>query len=243
MKNLKTARYLWLIILIFLAIPQMAFAGVYLESVSQSKGMPKGMPPNMPKQMLDQFNKTETIKQYITSNASRTETSTGIAIIDLNTRTMYQLSPNDKTYTKINIDTYMGGKNSKTVMAGFGEIKVTPTKKTKKIAGYMCKKYNVDIMGSTSEYWVSKDITGYKELMAFGKKMEKIFGKNPAAKQMAMLSKIDGYPIQMVSNIMGMTNTMTIKSIKKKSFSKDLFQVPKGYKLQELKFPPGMMRN
>jgi hypothetical protein len=47
----------------------------------------------------------------------------------------------------------------------------------------------------------------------------------------------EGFPVRTVSNVMGMKSTTTLKKIEKKSLSKDLFKVPDGYTLQELKMP------
>jgi mannose/fructose/N-acetylgalactosamine-specific phosphotransferase system component IIB len=215
----------------------MAHADLYWETEVVSGGMPEGLPKNLPKQVLDQMMeqfkaKTETTKNYLTSYASRTETGGMIIIMEFDTMTMYQLDPRAKTYTKINIMSEMGQMAEEMMK----DMKVTPTNETKEIAGYKCKKYNVTVMDMKSERWLSKDVKGYKEFKAIN---EKIYKKHPKLRQMNMggMSGKEGFPVQTVSNMMGMKTTTTLKKIDKKSLSKNLFKVPGGYKLKELKMP------
>ncbi len=243
-KQMKNRKWMWclpLALLAFFAVSPVAYGDLYWESVVVTKGVPTGMPKNLPKQVLDQFNKTETVKNYLTSNASRTDTSDGIMIMDLDTMTMYQLNTTDKTYTKVNMMSLMDNEMARGLMKGITQdMKITPANETKKIAGYGCKKYNVTMMGSTSEYWLSKDVEGYKEFRVLGKKMEKMVENNPGLKQMSaasMAGNLDGFPVQTVINVMGMTTTTTLKSIVEKALSKDLFMMPNDYKLLESRMP------
>jgi len=236
----KRISYLFLAVSVFWLFPLAAFGDLYWESLLETRGVPAGMPKNMPKEILDQFNKTETIKNYLTSYGSRTEISSGTIIIDFKTMIMVQLNPTDKTYTKIDMMAAMEKMKGQNMMDGLADdMEITPTNETKKIAGYLCKKYNVRLMGTTSQYWLSRDVKGYKEYQTYNKKMEKIIQKIPAMKQMSMASKLDGFPVQTVIDMMGMTSTTTLKRMEQKSLSKDLFQIPKGYKLQEMQFPMG----
>jgi hypothetical protein len=117
-----------------------------------------------------------------------------------------------------------------------GSMKVTPTNETKKIAGYQCKKVIVSIMGMNTDYWVSKDVKGYKELKKMGARMAEVAAKNPMLQNMniaGMVEKIDGFPVQMVMNVMGGKMVTTLKEIEEKSLNKKLFSVPKGYLLEQ----------
>ncbi len=237
MKNRKWMLCLPLALMLFLTFTPMAHADLYWETEVVSGGMPEGLPKNLPKQVLDQMMeqfkaKTETTKNYLTSYASRTETGGMIIIMEFDTMTMYQLDPRAKTYTKINIMSEMGQMAEEMMK----DMKVTPTNETKEIAGYKCKKYNVTVMDMKSERWLSKDVKGYKEFKAIN---EKIYKKHPKLRQMNMggMSGKEGFPVQTVSNMMGMKTTTTLKKIDKKSLSKNLFKVPGGYKLKELKMP------
>ena len=240
MKNRKWIRLLPLVFMAFLILSSMAYGDLYWESVVTSAGGPKNLPQNLPKQVrekiLAQFKgKMETVKHYLASRASRTEQKNHIIIIDFGTMVMYQLNPANKTYAKINMMSMMDDKMKEIAK----DIQVTPTNETKKIAGYKCKKYNVTVMGVTSEHWLSKKVKGYKEFRKLSKKMKKSFKKNPRLRQMSMggISSEDGFPVKTVTTVMGMTTTTMLKKIEKKSLSKNLFKVPKGYKLMELPTP------
>ena len=237
---MKNRTWMWclpLVLMLFLTFTPMTYADLYWESVAVSGGTPKGLPKDLPEQIHDQMSeqfkaKTETTKNYLTSYASRTETRGMIMIMEFDTMTMYQLDPRTKTYTKLNIMSDMGQMAEEMMK----DMKVTPTKETKEIAGYKCKKYNVTVMGMKMEHWLSKDVKGYKEFKAIN---EKIFKKNPKLRQMNMggMSGKEGFPVKTVSNMMGMKTTTTLKKIEKKSLSKNLFKVPKGYELKKLKMP------
>jgi hypothetical protein len=219
-------------LILFIVLPT-AYADLYIESESVTKGI------------MGQPDQTKTIKTYYTKNAMRTDSGSSIMIMDLKTMDMYNLNPQTKTYTKMNLND-MGAE-----MAGaakmMGEMKVNATGETKTIAGYKCKKYTMDSMMGTMEFWVSKDVKGYKELKSISEDMAKAFDKNPLLKQMnnmSMMNKMDGVPVMTQNSIMGGTITTTLKKTEQKSLSKDLFKVPDGYKLQQRRQhqrpPPGM---
>lgn len=227
-------------LMVFLTFSSAAFGDLYWESESTTAGGPTNLPKNLPKQVrekiLAQFKGTsETVKHYLTSSASRTEQKDHIMIIDFVSMMMYQLNPDNKTYTEINMMSMMGDKMKEMAK----DIQVTPTNETKTIAGYKCKKYNVTVMGVTSEHWLSKEVEGYKEFRKISKKMEKSFKKNPRLRQMSMagISGKEGFPVKTVTTVMGRITTTTLKKIEKKSLSKKLFKVPKGYKLVKLPMP------
>ena len=240
---MKKRKWMWclpLVLMVFLTFSPMAYGDLFWESVTATGGGLKGLPKSLPKQvrdqMLAQFKATsETVKNYLTSYASRIEKKNFVMIIEFGTMMMYQLNPVDKTYTKVNMMSVMDN----TMGEMTKDIQVTPTNETKKIAGYKCKKYNVTVMGVKSEHWLSKDVKGYKEYRAISKKMEKKFQKNPRLRQMniAGISGKEGFPVKIVITVMGMTTTTTLKKIEKKSLSKNLFKVPGGYKLIKLKMP------
>lgn len=214
-----------------------AMADLYWESEQQTKGMP-GHP-----------DETKIVKTYLTSYASRTERDGQINIMNFDTKIMYHINPQAKTYQQINLAEIgkppaMSGEKGKAqqqmMKNMMGNIQVTPTDEKKQIAGYNCRKYLVSGMMMNSEYWVSKDVKGYDEVKAIGKKVAGIFEENPMMKQMniaGMMAQLDGFPVQMVMNIMNGTSTTTLKKIEEKSLDKSLFSVPAGYKLTESKMP------
>ncbi len=183
------------------------------------------------------------VKNYYKDDAIRTERGNEIMIMDYNTMTMYQINESDKTYTKTNLDEMMGGGDSEEargmqamMQSMMSSVKVVPSDEKKTVAGYDCKKYMISFMMVNSEYWVSKDVKGYEELKSVNKKLSSKFKNNPMLKMTnftAMLDEMDGFPVQMIVNVMGGTTTTTLKSMtQKKSLGKSLFTVPAGYKLQ-----------
>ena len=154
-----------------------------------------------------------------------------IIILEFHTMTMYQLNPKEKTYIKV----------TRTEMEQMTEgmtedTQVTPTNVTKKIAGYKCRKYKLTTMGVESEHWLSKDVKGYKEYRAINEKMLK---KNPKLRKMNIAGTWgkEGFPVKTMRDMMGMKMTSTLKKIEKKSLRKDLFKVPRGYQLKEVRMP------
>ena len=232
----------WLVfaLLFYLLFTPVAYGDLYWESAVETGGVPEGMLQSMPKQirdqMLDQFKpKTEIIKNYLTPFAFRSEQKDHIMIINYDTMTMYQIDPTKKTYTKVNLLAAM-----EQIGQGMSEdMKVIATNETKNIAGYKCTKYIVTVMGAKTEHWVSKDVKGYKEYKAVSEKMEKKFKKNPSMGKMGMsdISCKEGFPVKTVTDMMGVKSITTLKKIQKKSLSKNLFKIPEGYKLVEMKFP------
>jgi len=241
MKSRKYMLCLPLALIFFLTLLPMAYADLYWVSVVKTGGMPEGLPENLPKeardQMLAQFKgEADTQKHYLTPYASRTDTKQGITIMDFESMTMYQLNPMNKTYTKIDMKSMMEGQMGEMARKMAEDSKVTRTEDTKKIAGYRCRKYIVIIMGSKSEYWMSKDVEGYREFEALN---EKMLQKHPEFKQMQMggFTGKEGFPVETVTNMMGIKTTTALEKIEEKSLSKELFMVPAGYKLVETKMP------
>jgi len=215
-----------------------AVAGVYWEAETVTRGMP------------GQADGVRMQKMYYTMNASRVEAEDGsVMIMDFDTMTMYRLDTRKRTYTQTDMKNMgmpqgMSGRDRERMekmMEGMVQsMQVTPTDETKTIAGYLCRKYNVVFMMTESEYWVSRDVKGYDELKEIGRKMAARFDRSPMLKQMniaAMMDQVDGFPVQTVVHVMGGTATTTLKKIEKRSFSPDLFQVPKGYTQESPRSP------
>jgi hypothetical protein len=233
----KIKRIAGLVGIMFFMVASAAYADLYWELEQVTTGMPM------------QAGGAKIIKNYMTADFSRVESDDGIQILDFNTMTMYILNPGQKTYEKMNLKNMgaqMGMEDP--AMQGMmkqmmGEIKVTPTGYTQKIAGYNCKKYMVSMMMVNSEYWLSKEVKGFKEVKAMGKKMAGALSGSPTMQNqlntMGMMEKLDGFPVKTVTNMMGGSVTTTLKTIQQKSLSKSLFAVPKGYTLKESGNTPG----
>ncbi len=244
LKNLSMAMALVFMVSVFTTVSP-AFADVYWETITETSGMamPPGMPKNLPKEAMEQMKKMsqpqkKLEKIYLTKNAYRMESPDGIMIMDFKTMIAYHLDPATKTYTKMDLNKMMKGKNRRHMRKMMGDmqnsIKITPTNETKKIAGYNCKKYLVEIMMTKGEYWISKDIDEYDEMKKLAENMKKVMKNHPMLGQMGMgpmMNRMDGFPVKTKMDTMGMTSTSTLKKIEKKSLDKSLFMVPKDYKL------------
>jgi hypothetical protein len=236
-------KFLLVSVILGLMISSVAMADLYWESDQETKGMP-GHP-----------DESKIVKTYLTSYASRTEREGQITIMNFDTKAMYLINPQAKTYQQIDMAEMgkmpaMKGEKGQQMQQQqmmknmMGNIQVTPTEETRQIAGYNCRKYLVSGMMMNSDYWLSKDVKGYEEVKEIGKKVAAIFDENPMMKQMniaGMMGQLDGFPVQTVMNIMKGTTTTTLKKIEKKSLDKSLFSVPEGYTREQSKMP--MMSN
>jgi hypothetical protein len=225
----------------FIVFSPMAYGDFYWENLVVSEGeldfLPKDMPKETRDQTLKQFESTtETEKCYLTSDGFRTETKGQILIMKYDSMIMYQLNPIEKTYTKVDMLAEMEGGMGQMAQEIAAESRMTPTDETKEIAGYHCRKYIVTMMGAENEHWLSKEVEAYEEYKAMGDKM---LQKHPKLGQMAMpgFTGKEGFPVKTVNNMMGLTVTTTLQKIEKRSLSKDLFRVPAGYKLLDIKMP------
>ncbi len=230
--KIRTACIFFLMIfVIFFSIP--VHADLFWQNIQETKGMP-GQPDEV-----------QTVDHYFTQNASRIETGNMATIVNFDGMNLYHLDMKAKTYNKIDLNAMLNmageGKDgeafSKMMKQMMGETKIIPTDETRKIAGYDCKKYNMQVMMVQIEYWATKDIDHYKELKEIGEKMAKGFDQNPMMQHMnlaAHIKQMDGFPVQTITrNPMGGTIISTLKHIEKKKLSNDLFQVPSDYKLTE----------
>jgi len=226
--------WMCLAVLFFFSAVSAAHAGLYWESLMVRKGVPEGMPPNMPKAALEQFNKTEVVKNFFTEDAMRTETADSVMIMNFEAMTMYNLNPVEKTYTVTDLKARPHGQEMDGMMKGMTDgMKVTATDETREIAGFMCRKYKVKMPMGEGIYWVTRDVKEYKTLRKMGKKMEEMMDKSPVLRQMnmaALMDQLDGFPVRTEMDFMGMTTETTLRQIEEKPLKPALFEVPAGYK-------------
>ncbi len=226
----KLSRCLVMVILLGLTVAAPACADLFWQSVQKSQGVP-GTPDG-----------SQIVKNYMTKNATRYESNDNITIVDLEKMKMYSLDPKAKTYREMDLSKMgqipeMEGEAGKKLMGMIkglmGSIKVIPTKETRTIAGYPCTKYEVRFMKTRSEHWVTRDIKGFDEMMAYGKRFSEALSKNPMMKQMnipALIKDLKGFPVQTTVHMMGGKMTTTLQKIEQKRLSPDLFKVPADYK-------------
>jgi hypothetical protein len=195
--------------------------------------------------VLGQNKTTQTTKNYYSKNASRVEAGDKVMIIDYGSMMLYQLDPAEKTYSEVDFNQMMAGPAGqgqqaankrqmfqKMMKSMMDSIQVTPTGEHKKIAGYDCHKVNVQMMTVSSEYWVSNDVPGYDELKQITAEAAQKFKDNPVLAQMTqtdMLTKLDGFPVQVISKMSNRTMTTTLQQVEQKTLSADLFKIPAGY--------------
>lgn len=192
---------------------------------------------------------TSILKYYCTPKALRVQLSdTTVFIVDYNAMQLYSLDTKAKTYNEHNLSELPGlhgvapadNKKIAEIMGAVLGTQVTPTDEMKTIAGYKCRKYNVRIAVMNVEYWVSKDVRGYRELEALGAKVGAIAERNPMLKWWltqidiaGMVEKLGGFPVYTVIHVMGGTVASTLKKIEQKSLDPALFIVPKDYAMKK----------
>lgn len=241
MINRKWMWVLPLTVMLFIISSPMAYGDFYWEYFMESGGgsdmLPRDMPKEVREQMLKQLKPTtDTQRCYLTPDGFRADQKDHILIIKYDTMTMYQLNPMEKSYTKADILTEMEGGLGQMAKETAAESRMTPTDETKQIAGYKCRKYIVTMMGAENEHWLSKEVEGFEEYQAIGDRMLK---KHPELGQMGIpgFTGKEGFPVKTVNNMMGMTVTTTLQKFEKRSLNKNLFEVPAGYKLMQMKMP------
>jgi len=218
-----------LVCILILSCVSLASADFYYET--EIKGQPGTDGPKV-------------AKNYISDEGMRMEMGDGTGmIINFKEEVMYNINMNTKEYrstkfadlmkTENEEDAKMAEQMGKMVEQMMASMQVTPTDETQEINGWKCKKYNVNIMGSTMEYWVTQDVKNYKELEKYMDKYKKVFEKNPMLKNIStafeMQKKFDGFPIRNVSNMMGTEIVSTVTKVKDDKIDAKIFQVPEGY--------------
>ncbi len=219
-------------VLIFFAVVP-AYGDIYWESAVESKGNPKGMSTNLPQILMGQFNKSDTVKYWLSEQGMRRESKDGIMIVDYSTMTFYNLYPNNKTYMKTDMSDM--GKKGKNPSA---ERKITPTDEHRTIAGYPCRKYLVTLSSGAGEYWVSKEVKVYAQYKKLREKIKTAVEKNPAAERMkipGLTVEMDGFPVMTSVEVMGITTTDTVKQVEERKNDPGLYKVPDDYKVLDIK--------
>lgn len=212
-----------------------ARADLYCENENVSRGIP-GQPDGRSIQ-----------RNYFAPDASRIEMGDGKAIIvDYSGMRIYTLRLRNRTYTQVGLNelglpakmSAPDRENMGRLMGGLMQqgIQITPTGETRTIEGYLCRKVKANFLVVQGEYWVSKEVKGYRELLSQGARFGALVEKNPMLGQLdigALVQKLDGFPVQTVNRVMGGTVTSTLKRVEQKPLDPALFKVPKGYALKE----------
>lgn len=206
-----------------------AKADLYWESRSVSVGIP------------GQTNGKSSQRYYFTPYASRVDLGAGkVLIVHYKTRKLYSLNTRARTFTPIDLNRIGGipgisGKDQAKMaklMGGMFGTQIVPTDKYRTIAGYRCREYFVHIAIVNGEYWVSKDVKGYRELKSLGAEAGSLAQYNPLFRQLDipdLVAKLDGFPVLSVNHVMGGTVRTTLTKIDQRSLPASLFDIPRNY--------------
>lgn len=164
----------------------------------------------------------ETVKIYLSEHGMRSETGDETAIIiNYKDEKFYQLNLKDKTYTEVKFEDFLKPKSEeetklleqtqKMLDQMLNSMEVTKTEETQEISGFKCTKYVVTIMGSSSEYWMTKDIPEYDAMLKSFDKFKDVFKKSLVLSTISMgfdmQKKMEGFFIKIINKIMNMEIT------------------------------------
>lgn len=153
-------------------------------------------------------------------NGGMTAAMMGEFIVDGKAETAYMVKHNEQTVYK------MPTEDEDEAEVG-GEPQITKEDETIEIAGYQCQKYAVTKdMGngeeSTQYLWVTEEIQIEKP-----KKSKKMSGGN------IFVDGIDGFPLKVMTETMGMTMIMTATTLDMTKLDKEEFEIPSNYEMKE----------
>ncbi|GBC62936.1 DUF4412 domain-containing protein [Desulfonema ishimotonii] len=215
MKRRKWPMALSLICALFFTALPTAQADIYWESVQLVQG--KGWPT-----------KKKMIRNYLTPDCTRMDIGENVLIADFRHMTGYVLNTDDKMFLEMQM------KNVGKIPEGLKEeIRVVPTRETRNIAGYNCRKYKVSFMQRDYDQWLSRDVDGYRELKAINDRLSTQIRQNPLFQMgiVGKMDKLDGFPVQTVMRFSdGRVKTITLRRVSKKHLDPSVFNVPPGYK-------------
>ncbi|MFQ5769323.1 MAG: DUF4412 domain-containing protein [bacterium] len=200
---------------------------------------------------------------YLRSNMMRIDEpdENQTTIIRLDKEFLWHIDHNAKTYTQVSFKQMRQGmqdvqrimqeamknmtpeqrqmmENMGMKMPGMSPPKHYQLKKTgkkEKINGYRCEQYLLvkGDQNETEEWWVTKDLGSFQN---FGKMLAKMFagmsgGMTAAVEAMA---KLEGIPIKTIEKEGDEVRISKVTKITKASVNKTQFEVPEGYKMEEM---------
>ena len=189
--------------------------------------------------------KDEVTTTWVAKDRCRTDTREGQSVIvRLDEDKMYVLDHTEKTYSPIDLPidwSKMIPPEAQQMAEQWMQMfkmtaTVTDTGETKKIKGWNCRKYLVNLkgmMGADMEIWTTKDIKiDYSAYKKFG---ESMMSMNPMFKDaMEEMKKIEGYTVSSATtmNMMGadMKTTEEITEVSEKSAPSGIYDIPAEYK-------------
>lgn len=209
------------------------------------------------------------ISVFIKDDCSRTEMvmrdsmvseMKNVFITRLDKRVIWTLDMDNEQYSEMKLgEETEEVEGEEETSAAMPEITVKKTGKKKLLLGKECEEVVVSMkvedaegsMNFTQTMWNTKDITGFKEITEFNKKMTEMGMKSSKSGMMAdkksfeefqkKINKIEGFPLEfdldvtMASEQMSFsmkTNTVVTK-IDNKPINHKVFEIPIGYSLKE----------
>jgi hypothetical protein len=188
-----------------------------------------------------QSNGSSMQKYFFTPYAMRVELGAGhVIIVRYKTMKLYSLDTGKRTCTEINLAGVpeIAGIDQKELSQMLGAVmgtEVIPTNRYRTIAGYRCREYYVRIAIINGEYWVSRDVAGYRQLQAAGEKAGAIAECNPVFRRIdipGLVRKLGGFPVRTVNHVLGGTVTSTLTKIEQKRLNPSLFDIPQTYRMK-----------
>ncbi|MGC9196953.1 MAG: DUF4412 domain-containing protein [Syntrophobacteraceae bacterium] len=234
MKTKNRLFYLWILTVAGLIFTGQAKADLYWETRSVSVGI------------AGQTNGNSIQKYYFTPYASRVDLGAGkIIIVYYKTRKVYSLDTRTRTCTPIDLSRIGGipglsGKDQAKMSQLMGAMlgsQIVSTNKYRTIAGYRCREYFVHVAIVNGEYWVSKEVKGYRELKSLGVEAGVLAQYNPLFRQIDiadLVRKLDGFPVLSVNHVMGGTVRSTLTKIDQRSLPRSLFDIPRNYAMKKM---------
>jgi hypothetical protein len=233
MKTKNRLFYVCILTAAWLFLTCQAKADLYWETRSVSVGIP------------GQTNGNSMQRYYFTPYASRVDLGAGkVIIVYYKTRKLYSLNTRARTCTPIDLGRIGGipgvsGKDQAKLAQLMGTMlqsDIVATNKYRTIAGYRCREYFMHVAIVNGEYWVSKDVKGYRELKSLGVEAGVLAQYNPLFRQIdiaGLVAKLDGFPVLSVNHVMGGTVRSTLVKIDQRSLPRSLFDIPRNYTIKK----------
>ncbi|MGD0337940.1 MAG: DUF4412 domain-containing protein [Bacteroidota bacterium] len=109
-------------------------------------------------------------------------------------------------------------------------VTVTRTGKKQKILGYNCEQIILQEGEATIDIWGTSELTFLRKAMQTMSEVQ----KQKVPQWSKELDKLQVFPMKTIINAQGTNAEMTVTSIQRKSLPESIFNVPAGYKKQDL---------
>lgn len=184
--------------------------------------------------------KTSITETWFGKGRMATISDQGSVIMDKANKKVIIVNPTAKTYVEtglpLDMTTIMPEQMAgmmKSMMDGM-EVSLKPNGQTKQVGKWNSSGYDftIKMMGMEIKMtmWASKDVPfDWKTYMAMSADMYSVSMKMGGEKFINEFKKLEGYPVAMDMNMMGMDVKMTTVEISKKTPGPEVYTVPAGY--------------